>query len=138
MKDILILGIVMATLLFASCGSKEATNATIAPLSGSFAVNFMGSVDVSQVQPTLVFNNDEKTVSGYAGCNRFSASYTLTETEISFSKVVTTKMACPKGMEEERMFVEALESANRYTAQKDRVILFKDDTVLVKAQNPNM
>ncbi|MBE9539866.1 MAG: META domain-containing protein, partial [Proteobacteria bacterium] len=42
-------------------------------------------------------------------CNRFSASYTLSETQLSFGQAASTRMACQEAlMEEEQRFLDAL------------------------------
>ena len=48
---------------------------------------------VSGTEITAVFSADD-TVSGSAGCNRFSGRYTRNAERLSFSPLATTKMAC--------------------------------------------
>jgi heat shock protein HslJ len=67
-----------------------------------------GTADFAHLVPTLVFGTDG-TVSGFAGCNQFNASYTATAGDLTLGPIVTTKMACPRpGSVVETTYLEAL------------------------------
>ena len=58
---------------------------------------------------TAAFTADA-TVSGSAGCNRYSGSYTWTGDQLSFSPLATTKMACADDvMAQESAFLASME-----------------------------
>ena len=58
---------------------------------------------------TAAFTEDA-TVSGSAGCNRYSGSYTWTGDQLSFSPLATTKMACADDvMAQESAFLASME-----------------------------
>ena len=64
---------------------------------------------------TLVFNNDR--ISGHAGCNSYFGSVTAGDRpgEISFSKIGSTRMACPPAtMELENRYLQALSSVTGF------------------------
>ena len=44
--------------------------------------------------PSLLLNSADQRLSGADGCNRMMGSYTATDTELSFSQIATTMMAC--------------------------------------------
>lgn len=44
--------------------------------------------------PNIVFNMDEGSVSGYAGCNRYTGSFTAEDKTVSFGPIAATRMAC--------------------------------------------
>lgn len=74
------------------------------------------------------------TVSGSLGVNSFSGTYELAGNEISFSQLVSTKKAdVPEAMEQEKVFLAALEAAALVTVQ-DRTLTISDstDTVLMR------
>lgn len=52
-----------------------------------------GTADFARLVPTLVFGAD-RTVSGFAGCNQFNGSYTVTGAALSVGPLATTKMGC--------------------------------------------
>lgn len=61
-------------------------------------------------------NLDSKTAKfvAYAGCNNISGAYTMVaETKLAFSKIISTKMACPNS-DTEAKFVKALEKVDNY------------------------
>lgn len=60
---------------------------------------------------------------GFAGCNRFSASYTLAGDSLRFGPAIATKMACADGDELERSFLGALPVVATYEATDSALIL---------------
>ena len=54
-----------------------------------------GTADFTRLVPTLKFGADG-TVSGFAGCNQFNGSYTVTGDALSMGPVATTKMGCER------------------------------------------
>jgi heat shock protein HslJ len=60
---------------------------------------------------------------GFAGCNRFSASYTLADDSLRFGPAVATKMACAEGDELERGYLSALPIVTTFEATDSALIL---------------
>jgi heat shock protein HslJ len=60
---------------------------------------------------------------GFAGCNRFSASYTLAGDSLRFGPATATKMACADGDELERGFLGALPAVSIYQATDSTLTL---------------
>jgi len=73
---------------------------------------------------TAVFG-PEGSVSGSAGCNRYFASYTMTETSLSIGTAGSTKMACgtPGVMQQESTYLSLLSQAKTYTIKGDKLTL---------------
>jgi len=65
------------------------------------------------VMTTATFSADG-TLTGSAGCNQYSAGYTLQESQIEVSLPTSTQMACETGMEQEQAYLTALENAASY------------------------
>jgi heat shock protein HslJ len=62
-------------------------------------------------RPTLIFSTatGQRRASGFAGCNRFGASYSLKSGKLSFGPLVSTRMACPGARGElEHAYLDAL------------------------------
>lgn len=57
--------------------------------------------------PTMEINVLEKKVSGMAGCNQYSGNIELGQSTITFSSMLSTKMAC-KDMKVEDLFLQAI------------------------------
>lgn len=76
-------------------------------------------------EPTVEFGEDE-TLSGTAGCNRFSAEFTATEGTLSIGAMEITEMFCgePEGvMEQEAAITAALQSAAVFVLEADSLTL---------------
>jgi heat shock protein HslJ len=71
-----------------------------------------GTIDVTLQAGTrevhLMLSPDEARASGFAGCNTFTGSYTLDGEHLLFGNLASTMMACPKGMDVEQAFQQAL------------------------------
>ena len=67
-----------------------------------------GTADFARPAPTLAFGVD-RAVSGFAGCNQFSGSYTVTGAALSVGPIAATKMGCePPASAVEARYMEAL------------------------------
>lgn len=73
---------------------------------------------------TLAFNAEEKRVSGFTGCNRFSANYQLDAQEISFGPLMATEMACATGMSSETKFLNAMRDVTAYAFVGNTLTLY--------------
>ena len=78
-------------------------------LVGSWTVEFIGERPVIHRSPAYIQFTEDGRAAGNSSCNRFSASYTLSETQLSFGQAASTRMACQEAlMEEEQRFLDAL------------------------------
>ena len=68
-------------------------------------------------------NGDEKKVSGYAACNSFFGAYEVTDHNLKFGNLASTKMFCPE-MELETSFLKRLEDIDRFEISDSRLNLF--------------
>jgi len=81
---------------------------------------------------TLRFDETSGRASGYAGCNQFSGSYTLSGTSVSFGPLAMTRMACAQGGERESRYTMALEQATEWKVTSKGLDLRKGSTLLAK------
>ena len=72
-------------------------------------------------RPTLRFEPDSARVAGFAGCNRFSGSYTVDGSSFRFGPLAMTRMACAEGMDVEQRLVRVLERVDRYVTADDSI-----------------
>jgi heat shock protein HslJ len=81
---------------------------------------------------TMRFDADSARVSGFGGCNRYFAAYTLDDDmpEIRFGAVGMTRMACSEGMQLESQLADALSRTTRYTVQEGRLTLLDASSAL--------
>ena len=80
-------------------------------------------------EPHMILNATEKRVNGNGGCNSFFGSYELQDNNvITFSKIGSTKMACPNDvMQVEHQLFQVFEMTNKFTLRNDTLILSKTD-----------
>ena len=82
-------------------------------------VDMGGTADFARLVPTLHFGEDGM-VSGFAGCNKFSGSYTVTGDELSLGPLASTKMACePPASAVESAMLEALAGVSSWSIGED-------------------
>jgi heat shock protein HslJ len=88
---------------------------------------------LSSTEITALFGDDGQ-VSGSAGCNDYSASYTVKDGVITFGPAATTRKACaePEGiMTQESAYLAALESVVAFQIEGDELTLTNTEGVRV-------
>jgi putative lipoprotein len=101
---------IIALAALSSC-SASPTPAPATELAGSKwkLAEINGTAVDASVEATMAFDTEK--VSGKGGCNTYSGSYALTGSQIEFSGLGWTKMACQDpAMSTEFSFLSALES----------------------------
>jgi heat shock protein HslJ len=73
--------------------------------------------------PDLAFSAAESRASGFAGCNRFSGTYTVMGDSLHFGPLMSTKMACPGQDQVEVGYLSALSAVVTYTLADSSLIL---------------
>jgi heat shock protein HslJ len=63
---------------------------------------------------TLLLAEGEGRASGFAGCNRFSGTFTVTGDQLQFGPLMMTKMACSEGMDLEASYPAALDGSSGF------------------------
>jgi heat shock protein HslJ len=63
---------------------------------------------------TIQFDPTTGRAAGFAGCNRYSAGYTLAGDSLTFGPAVSTRMACADGDELERAYLAMLPAIRSY------------------------
>lgn len=83
------------------------------------------NTDGKKIQFTL--NSVDKMAYGYSGCNTFNGSYTLGERNgIKFSRMASTRMACPDTDIKEQKVLDIFNQADNYTLKGDMLTINKD------------
>lgn len=119
--------------VFSGCRTHHA--ATLIPfqsLNGEWTVVEMNgsSIVPSASSPFLIFDTQNKRLSGNTGCNRIMGAVEYAEGErdrIRFPQIATTRMACPD-MSGERELLQTLERVERFgTAEHNAIALFNGE-----------
>ncbi|HGM5581702.1 TPA: META domain-containing protein [Pseudomonas putida] len=91
----------------------------------SYVLEWIGErplIDYSHLTLTLA---DDGRAYGNAGCNHWFASYTLDGDQLSFGKIGKTRKLCaPALMEQEKRFLKALETVQRWDVSAIEQIRF--------------
>jgi heat shock protein HslJ len=72
---------------------------------------------------TIRFDTATRRATGFAGCNRYSAQYTLAGDSLSFGPAMSTKMACADGDELERRYLAVLPEVGTYESSDSTITL---------------
>lgn len=81
---------------------------------------------------TLLLDEMSGRASGFAGCNKFSGSYTLSGNSVAFGPLAMTRMACAQGSELESRYTMALEQTTDWRITSKGLELRKGSTLLAK------
>ena len=83
--------------------------------------------------PHLVLDLEEAHVAGSTGCNRLAGSFALSEDELRFGPLVTTRMACAEHvMQLETAFLAALARVTSYELDGSSLTLLEGENASVK------
>jgi heat shock protein HslJ len=85
---------------------------------------------------TIQFDPTTSRATGFAGCNRYSAGYTLAGDSLTFGPAISTKMACADGDELERAYLAMLPSIRSYALSDSTLILNGPDGPLARFRAP--
>ncbi len=106
-----------------------------AAFAGKWRVTAIYGEEVQSVRPvTVEFLDGSSRVTGFAGCNRFSGSYTETGESLKLGPIAATKMACAgPGMATESRFLKALSAVAGHRMEGETLELTAaDGTVLIR------
>jgi heat shock protein HslJ len=83
---------------------------------------------------TLTFEEDNA-IAGSSGCNSYFGGYTLEGSDISFTEMGSTMMACEPAevMDAEGMYLDAMSKVDSFTATDDTLTMTGDGVELVFA-----
>lgn len=72
---------------------------------------------------TIRFDTTTSRAGGFAGCNQYSATYTMAGDSIHFGPAISTKMACADGDALERAFLGIIPDVTTYRATDSTLTL---------------
>ncbi|MBW8686197.1 META domain-containing protein [Chitinophaga rhizophila] len=119
----------LAMVLLANTCNQKAVKQEIGTIqSKRWSLNSMNGIGQEKSPIWLEFDTTEHRFSGNAGCNKVAGQYELEGNEISFGKVISTRMACmdQKANERESAFLRML-SDRTYTVKfEEQQLQFRD------------
>jgi len=117
--------------LLTSCGSGKATDTADSSFDPSALYNktwHLDKIDGKAVNytnengkwPSLILDDTDNGVSGFAGCNNFMGNFeTDGKNQLEFSKMASTRMACPHIDFNENGYLKLLEEVRSYQLAED-------------------
>ncbi|MHA7058739.1 META domain-containing protein [Aquimarina sp. M1] len=126
-------GLLLFSLTFLSnCNTVNAVNKNgesekqSEELQGTYIVNTLYGQDVSEHKITMNFNIQNKTISGFSGCNTYSCSYTKEDTSFSLGFPMASKRYCEQIADLEKNFFKALSELKTSKSLKGDFIAFNN------------
>ena len=83
----------------------------------------------TNTSPTMILDADGTRAAGFAGCNRFTTSYTLAAQRLRFGLFASTRMFCATTMDLEDRFFAALDATRGYRLAGSHLDLLGDNGV---------
>ena len=80
--------------------------------------------------PTIVFQEEDSKVGGFAGCNNYFSTYTISDNTLSFGNTGSTRKMCPD-MSVEDAFLRLLPKIARYEIVKKELYLYNQTDELL-------
>lgn len=77
------------------------------------------TIDSALKEPTLLFEESGSKVNGFAGCNQFFGSYSLSADSLSFSGLGSTKMFCEQSQELEDQYLGRLSEVTHFVVSQN-------------------
>ena len=81
---------------------------------------------------SLLLAADSNTASGYAGCNQFTGTYTLTGASLTFGPLAMTRMYCENAQALEDDYTKALAATTGQRMVKGRLELLAGTTMVAR------
>jgi len=92
-------------------------------------------LDQLNSSPTMKFEEEDTKVSGFAGCNNYFSTYTISGNELNFGPAGATRKLCPD-MSVENLFLQHLPKVARFEIVKKELYLYnQNDELLILAMS---
>jgi len=146
MKNIVLFTIAVFIAVITACSNSKKTTAINSSttavtdenkLNGNWQLTYITSLKISfdglfpNKKPTLLFKLPSINISGNGGCNGYGGEVKVEGSNINFSKIIHTMMACD-GINGEQQFFNTLETVTTYSVDADTsLILLKGDIAVM-------
>lgn len=118
MNVVNLLSLGLLVLMQTCSGSSETTRKALLGNTWTLASIMGEPVDTALRAPTLAFSEAESRANGFAGCNQFFGTYSLSGDSLLFSGIGSTKMFCERSMELEDRYLDLLEKTENFVVSE--------------------
>lgn len=134
--------IILFSILLNSCGATQDSKSNLNPdmdkatqtLNGDYKVTLLDNQSITSQEITLTFDDANKRVSGFSGCNNFFGTYNLDNESLTFSNLASTKKFCQEEANAlEQNYLKALEKTTNFKVANNTISLLNNDTVVLNA-----
>ena len=137
-----IITIILFSIFLNGCGSAKEANASSnmkqllnENLSGSFYINTLEGNQTGSITLSITFNDATKKVTGFSGCNNFTANYQIDKNKISFKNLITTEKACLDDINTiENTIHSFLKETTEFKLEDDQITFLKESKALFSAK----
>ena len=93
-------------------------------------------LDAGNRELHMVLTIEGDRVQGFSGCNKFTGNYQQGDGQLHFEPLASSRMACITGMEQEKHFLDALESTVRYALSGESLSLYdRHDQLILRFES---
>ena len=130
---ILALALLAGLLVMAACTADTSDLEDIKWVLTDYSVDGDAKSLLPDRDVTILFISEDKEVNGSGGCNSYFASYQLDGSNLSIpGPIAATEMWCGDEVgEQERIYLEALQAAESYKVEGDKLTINCGNTVLI-------
>ena len=122
----------------AAAAESSAANATPALLGTTWRLTELGGKPAPLGQDgkaaTLELIAEGNRASGFSGCNRMTGPYELHGDSLRLGPLALTRMACMKGMDLEKQYVETLQRTRAYRQSAAKLELLDSSGILARLE----
>ncbi len=85
----------------------------------------------NEQRPYFLLNSKDKRLKGFGSCNSISGSYLVKGEVFLIKRLISTRMACPNGVEMETAFVRALDATETFRLESDTLKLLDSEERII-------
>lgn len=131
MKYIIAISVALLTLV--SCASmKKSGNKALEQAEWNLTAIQGFQMENLKETVNLKFNETEKRVQGFSGCNGFGAQYVIEAKTIKFTNILSTERGCNVGSKTESAYLQALRNVDGYLVKEGNLLLTQGGKTLLE------
>ncbi len=96
------------------------------------AHGYEGEIPTGDNRPYLYFQEQDRRLNGFSGCNDLFASFAVSDDRINFGPIGQSRKACPDRQAAEAALINALSLVNRYALLDGTLVLLQDKKPLLR------